>query len=62
MGILYTSSVRTVLCKECPLTELHVAYCIIEFNYGERFCHVFKYKVLAEGGIFEPDMAWYNVL
>ena len=40
---LHQQRIRTVLCKhckECPLREL--AYRIIAFNYGERFCHVFK--------------------
>ena len=47
MGIIYTISVRTVLCKECPLTD--IAYVIIAFNYGERFGHVLKHLFLKTG-------------
>ena len=61
MGILYTSSVRTVLCKECPLTEL--ADCITRSIIMASVFVMFSSEVLAEGmRIFESDMAWYNVL
>ena len=49
--------------RHSQLTEL--AYCIIAFNYGERFFQVFKWSFSwggGGGGFFEPDMAWYNVL